>query len=148
VTGRARTASVLALLLPCLIACSSSCPRETDENARRYTGGTTSPDATFYETNAWDRKFVDFPAGRRLALVHGLRETPIELKSYLAFKAKALPEDGKGFVAESAGNQVLIEGVDEEVVRVRNDTCQDFFLRLVANTLPAADGAGGAGGSP
>jgi hypothetical protein len=147
-TGRARTASLLALLFPCLVACTSSCPRETDDTARRYTSGTTSPDRTFYETNAWDGSFVDFPAGRRLALVHGLRETPIDLTSYLAFKGDALPPDGKGFVSESAGNQVLIEGVDEEVIRVRNDTCEDFFLRLVASTLPAADGAGGAASSP
>ena len=146
-TGPRGTASVFALLLPWLVACSSSCPRETDENARSYTGGTTSPDGTFYETNAWDASFVDFPAGRRLALVHGLRETPIELRSYLAFKARALPKDGNGFVAESAGNQVLIEGVDDEVVRVRNDTCEHFYLRLVASTQPA-DGAGGAASSP
>jgi hypothetical protein len=147
-TGPARTLSLLALLFPCLVACTSSCPRETDDSARRYTGGTTSPDRTFYETNAWDGSFVDFPAGRRLALVHGLRETPIDLTSYLAFKARALPKGGKGFVSESAGNQVLIEGVDEEVIRVRNDTCEDFFLRLVASTLPVADGAGGAASSP
>jgi hypothetical protein len=147
-TGRTRTASVLALFLPCLVACTSSCPRETEDAARRYTDGTTSPDGTFYETNAWDGSFVAFPAGRRLALVHGLQQMPIELTSYLAFKSRPLPRGGKGFVAESAGNQVLIEGVDEEVIRVRNDTCEDFFLRLVASTLPAADGAGGVGAAP
>ena len=146
-TGRARTAGVLALFLPCLVACTSSCPRETEDAARRYTAGTTSAHGTLYETNAWDGSFVDFPAGRRLALVHGLRQMPIELMSYLAFKSRPLPKGGKGFVSESAGNQVLIEGVDEEVIRVRNDTCEDFFLRLVASTLPA-DGAGGAASSP
>jgi hypothetical protein len=138
----------VALLVPCLTACGSSCPRESEDTARRYEKGTTSPDATFYETNAWDMPFVDFPAGRRWALVHGLRETPIEIKSYLAFKSKPLPEGGKGFAAESAGNQVLIEGVDEESVRVRNDTCEHFYLRLVASAVPSQDGSGGAGGSP
>lgn len=139
---------VVALLAPCLFACGSTCPRESEETARRYEKGTTSADGTFYETNAWDLPFVDFPAGRRWALVHGLRETPIEIKSYLGFKSKPLPKGGKGFAAESAGNQVLIEGVDEESIRVRNDTCEHFWLRLVASAVPSEDGSGGAGGSP
>jgi hypothetical protein len=138
----------IVLFVPILTACGETCPRETEETARRYEKGTTSADGTFYETNAWDLPFVDFPAGRRWALIHGLKDTPIEIKSYLAFKAKALPKGGKGFAAESAGNQVLIEGVDEESVRVRNDTCEHFYLRLVASTVPSEDGSGGAGGSP
>lgn len=144
------------LLRPCLglavaaalLGCGSSCPRESEEDARAFREGRTSADGTFYETNGWDEPFMDFPAGRRLALVHGLREAPPTLTSYLAFKKKPLPEDGRGFVSESAGNQVLIEGVDSEVIRVRNDTCEHFWLRLVASTWPESDGAGGAGGSP
>lgn len=131
-----------------LVACGASCPRESEENARPFRGGRTTADGTYYETNAWNEKFVDFPAGRRLALVHGLREMPITLTSYLAFKENPLPENGRGFVSESAGNQVLIEGVDDESIRVRNDTCEDFWLRLAASTVPAPDGSGGAGGSP
>jgi hypothetical protein len=138
----------VALLVPVVTACGESCPREAEDTARRYEKGTTSADGTVYETNAWDLPFVDFPAGRRWALVHGLRETPVEVRSYLGFKQNPLPKGGKGFVAESAGNQVLIEGVDEESVRVRNDTCEHFYLRLVASTVPSPDGSGGAGGSP
>jgi hypothetical protein len=148
-----RALALVLSALPALFACGSSCPRESEDTAKRFTGGTTSPDREHYETNSWDESFVDFPAGRRWALVHGLRETPIDLKSYVAFKSKPLPKDGKGFVAESAGNQVLIEGVDEETIRVRNDTCEHFYLRLVASAVPAPDastpdGSGGAGGSP
>jgi hypothetical protein len=146
-----RAFALVLSAFPGLLACGSSCPREAEDTAKRFTGGTTSPDREHYETNAWDEPFVDFPAGRRWALVHGLRTTPIDLKSYVAFKSKPLPENGKGFVAESAGNQVLIEGVDEETIRVRNDTCEHFYLRLVASTVPSTDvpeGTGGAGGSP
>ncbi len=148
-----RAFALVALTFPLLLACGSSCPREAEDTPKRFTGGTTSSDRLYYQTNAWDEPFVDFPAGRRWALVHGLKETPIELKSYVAFKAKPLPEDGKGFVAETAGNQVLIEGVDEETIRVRNDTCEHFYLRLMASAVAtpdgsAPDGTAGAGGSP
>ena len=132
-------------------ACSSSCPREDEETSRQFTGGITNAERTVYQTNRWDQGFIDFPAGRRLALVHGLRDTPVELKSYLGFKAGALPEGERGFAAESAGNQVLIEGVDSETIRVRNDSCEHFYLRLVASTVPftgSEGGAGGEGGAP
>ena len=95
-----------ALFVPSLLGCTQSCPREAEDTPKRYTDGNTSADRTVYETNDWKESFVDFPAGRRLALVHGLRETPIELRSYLAFKKHPFPENGEGFVAESAGNQV------------------------------------------
>ena len=135
-----------ALLVPSLVSCTQNCPRESEDTPKRYTGGNTSPDRTYYETNDWKESFVDFPAGRRLALVHGLRETPIELRSYLAFDAHPFPQNGAGFVAESAGNQVLIEDVNDEFIRVRNDTCEHFYLRIVASTDLVDDGAGGAGG--
>ena len=141
-------AALFASSVGALAGCSSTCPREHEETSRKYNGGTTNPDRTVYETNAWDGSFVDFPAGRRWALVHGLRDTPIEFKSYLGFKSHPLPEDKMGFVAESAGNQVLIEGVDEESIRIRNDTCEHFYVRVVASTLPTPEGSGGAGGSP
>ena len=139
----------IALLAPSFLGCAQSCPRESEDTPKRYTGGNTSPDRTFYETNDWKGSFVDFPAGRRLALVHGLRETPNELRSYLAFDEHPFPQNGEGFVAESAGNQVLIEDVNDEFIRVRNDTCEHFFLRIVASTFPIDDGggAGGAGGA-
>jgi len=136
-----------ALLAPSVLACTQSCPRESEESPKRYTDGITSSDRTVYETNDWKGSFVNFPAGRRLALVHGLRETPIEIRSYLAFEEHPFPENGEGFVAESAGNQVLIEDVNDEFVRVRNDTCEHFYLRIVASTFPVDDGAAGAGGA-
>ena len=132
-----------------LFGCESTCPRETEAVPTPYEAGNTNAAGTLYETNAWDEHFVDFPAGRRLALRHGLGDVPVEIRSYVAFKADPFPEDETkpGFVAESAGNQVLLERVDDEVIRVRNDTCEHFYLRLVASTdsVTATDGAGGSG---
>jgi hypothetical protein len=139
--------ATVALVVMSLTACTESCPRESEDTPKRHTNGTTSADRTFYQTNDWKAPFVDFPAGRRIALVHGLRDVPIELRSYLAFDEHPFPKNGNGFVAESAGNQVLIEDVNDEYVQVRNDTCEHFFLRLVASTVPGDDGDGGAGGA-
>lgn len=156
ISGRKARALGAALVL---FGCESTCPRETEDIPTPYDAGNTNAAGTLYETNAWDESFVDFPAGRRLALRHGLAGVPDVIRSYVAFKADPFPEDETkpGFVAESAGNQVLIERVDDQVIRVRNDTCEHFYLRLVASTDSAAamDGAGGgdtnvggAGGAP
>ena len=143
-----RAIAFVTLVLGNLAACAQNCPQESEDTPKRYTDGTTSADRTYYETNDWKDAFVNFPAGRRYALVHGLRDTPIELKSYLAFESHPFPSSGKGFVAESAGNQVLIEDVNDEFIRVRNDTCEHFYLRIVASTVaPSDEGSGGAGGA-
>lgn len=136
----------LLILAALAIGCSASCPREEDDAPRTHTSGTTSADGTYYETNAWDESFVDFPAGRRWAFRHGLGQLPREITSYLGLKANPLPVSGNGFVSESAGNQVLIEGVDAETIRVRNDTCEHFYLRLVASSASSVAENGGAGG--
>jgi hypothetical protein len=132
-----------------LFGCESTCPRETEKVATPYEAGNTNAHGTLYETNGWDEPFVDFPAGRRLALHHGLVDMPVEIRSYVAFKPDPFPEDETrpGFVAESAGNQVLIERVDDVFIQVRNDTCEHFYLRLVASadSFPTTDGAGGGG---
>ena len=136
----------LLLLAAFAVGCSASCPREEDDAPHAHTSGTTSADGTYYETNAWNQSFVDFPAGRRWAFRHGLGQLPREITSYLGLKANPLPVNGAGFVSESAGNQVLIEGVDAETIRVRNDTCEHFYLRLVATAATPIAENGGAGG--
>lgn len=145
--SRLRVCALGAALV--LFGCESTCPRETEKVPTPYEAGNTNAAGTLYETNAWDEPFVDFPAGRRVALYHGLADVPVQIRSYVAFKADPFPEDETkpGFVAESAGNQVLIERVDADAIRVRNDTCEHFYLRLVASTdsFAATDGAGGSG---
>jgi hypothetical protein len=143
------SARVLGLSL-FLLGCESTCPRETEKVPTPYDGGNTNSASTVYETNAWDEPFVDFPAGRRVALRHRLGVVPTVYRSYLAFHEYPFPDDEAkpGFVSESAGNQVLLERVDDEFIRVRNDTCEHFYLRLVATSDPElGEAAGGAGGA-
>jgi hypothetical protein len=132
--GRALRLVVLGALLT-LPACGTC---DTDgQTPVRYTEGTTNADTTRYETNPIDGRYLDFPAGRVYDLAHDLNQTPSVVLSYLSFSAE--PTSGHGDFAESAGNQVVVERVDDEVVRVRNDTCADMYLRVVLEAdAPAA----------
>jgi hypothetical protein len=142
------------LLAVDLVGCETGCDKESAEPLA-YLNGQTSPSCTSYQTNGFDERYVNFPPGRRLRLMHGLGQTPNSVVSYVAFTADALPQAEIGNTAESAGNQVIIEAVNDEYVQVRNDTCEYFFLRVVLEVdapapdclaATAAGGAGGAGG--
>lgn len=144
-----------------LLGCDLGCDKESGDKAPTlYTGGRVNVDRTIYETNDWNEEFVSFPAGRKLLIEHGLGTEP-EIFTWLAFVEEPLKrgldteDDKEGNAAESAGNMVIIQKLNDQFVQVRNDTCQDFFLRLVAissgdfESAPGqggADGAEGAGG--
>jgi len=108
-------------------ACGTTCDREGDHEDIPFEGGSVNASGTVYETSDWTGPLLHFPAGRRYLLdVHGLRSRPELVNTYVAFEER--PDN----LSESAGNQVVIEAVDTEVVVVRNDTCAEFFLRVVA----------------
>ncbi len=141
----------------CLVAvdlggCDTSCDKESAEPLA-YLDGRVSPSGISYETNAFDEPYVGFPPGRRLRIMHGLGLPPTLVQSYVAFVRTPLPQGENGNTAESAGNQVIIEAVNDEYVQVRNDTCEFFFLRVVLEApppgtdSPAAQGGSGAGGA-
>lgn len=125
-----------------------------DSDPLEYRGGNTLA-GEYYETGTLEEPFLYFPAGRMYELVHGLGEAPTELHAYLAFAECPLSssvrnpggaprcepvdaESGGGGFAEAAGNQALFEVRDDRVVLVRNDTCAEFYLRVVARTAAAA----------
>jgi hypothetical protein len=125
-----------------------------DEKEILFTEGITNSAGTYYETAPLDGEWLHFPAGRRFDLRHNLRG-PALVKSYVSFKPRLVDdekdstEDPNNY-SEGAGNQVVFEPVDDpQIIRVRNDTCSESYLRIVAITAGDSDlqSLGGAGGS-
>ena len=90
---------------------------------------------------------LHFPQGRIYRIEHGLGTSPVTVDIFLSFCEQPLSE-GCGTdstqpsnVAPTAGNQALIEVWDEEVLEIRNDTCAEFYLRVVALADPDASRA-------
>jgi len=111
------------------------------------------PSGAVYETGAPGEPLLPFHAGQTYDLVHGLGVTPTSVQGYVSF-AEQLTEDGDPLdldhpnnVAETAGNQLVIERWDDEIVRVRNDTCGEFYLRVVLTADADASSIGQAGAS-
>lgn len=107
-----------------------------------FTDGIVNESRTIYQSNEVDGEMLHFPEGRRYDLVHGLASTPAIVIPYVSFR-ETLDPDGDpndktkpNNLSVSAGNQTVIEGWDDKVIHVRNDTCAEFYLRVVALADP------------
>ena len=124
------------------------CGREGGEPVE-YAGGSTV--GTRYESSELYGTWLHYPAGRRYRLSHSLPNPPDEILIYLAFTDRPLRPDAPGNISPSAGNAALIEAVEDDAIQIRNDTCSEYFVRVVAVAQGDSDdpggGAGGSGGS-
>jgi len=125
------------------------------QEVERYEDGHVLPSGNVYETSVPTGPFLSFGGGKTYDLVHGLGVVPTSVQGYVSFVPE-LTEDGDPLdidtpnnLAETAGNQLVIERWDDEIVRVRNDTCGEFYLRvvLVADADASSIGAAGTGGT-
>lgn len=108
-----------------------------------YTGGTTI-NGQVYETSTPTGTWLDFPAGRRYRLMHQLGTSDFVPHEFLAFSATPVPTDDAsvGNYSQAAGNEVIVEAQTDTYVQVRNDTCADYYLRVVLTAIPSADAGG------
>lgn len=137
---------VLVAILALLAAGCGSCetggqkPIEYRGGTKNWIEGETPPDVRRYETSKPFGEYLHFPGGRRFDLIHGLGAAPGAPQGFLSFEripGEASDDDNTGNFAAAAGNQFVVECIDEERVRVRNDTCAESYLRveLVADGL-------------
>jgi hypothetical protein len=117
----------LLLLLAGSVACETSC-HETPEDKRfvRFQGGDLDASGTFFETAPIDGPYTEFWPNSVLEIPHRLQAAPAEVDAYVAFE-----EDPINFT-NSAGDLAVFDCVDDEMLRVRNATCQKLFVRVTA----------------
>ncbi|APR82889.1 Hypothetical protein A7982_08238 [Minicystis rosea] len=128
-----------AILAVTTLGCETFQPRVCDRTAEgnppsRYTGGTTVDGV--YMTADWDGELLLFDKGQRYDLVHNLGTTPRWISSWLSFERFGTTDGGK--LAEPAGNQAVVVEVNDEIIRIANDSCVDYWILVTA----------GAGGEP
>jgi hypothetical protein len=151
--ARIAVCAVLAFLPSTNSGCSTSCDDgdSSDDPPVVYEGGYRNEALTYYESDTWEGAYLYFPPKRTYDIRHGLGNRHVTVNSYVGFNEYPLGSNGNGNIAEVAGNIVIIEYVDDETVRVRNDTCETYYLRVVATApeegQPEPDPDLGAGGS-
>jgi hypothetical protein len=137
--------ALLAVALGAASLSACDCGRESGDPVL-YAGGTRNAARTRYASSELHGIWLHFPAGRRYRLYHGLGAVPDDVFVYLAFREDPLRLGETGNISPAVGNVALVEAVEREYVQVRNDTCSEFYVRVVVEVAsPPADGAGGAG---
>jgi len=93
--------------------------------------------------------FAHFPPARTIEFVHGLPSYPTQIESKLAFSEF-------GTLAPAAGNSAIeippTNEEEEKKIRIKNDTCSEFYIRVQASVPVYPDlgnaGAGASGTDP
>jgi hypothetical protein len=111
-----------------LVGCG--CGKE-DEPAILYSGG-ESTEGMFVSTPA-GASWLQFPGGRAYEFEHGLDGAPATVLLYLSFTANA---SGGNFVV-GTGNAATVRRADDERIEIFNDTCTDYYVRVVATLEPS-----------
>jgi hypothetical protein len=132
-----------ALLVATLSGCGSQC-KMVDSTPVVYEGGQKHDG--IWLTTGWHDPWLDFPGGREYRIVHNLHTANIP-QFWVAFAPQPLPEGGVGNASMSPGNQTILQGIDDDSVQVRNDTCQHFYLLVSVDPGSQTDDAGAAGAS-
>lgn len=145
--GRARALVVPLALGSLLLVAPGGCKTQcgaTDETPVLYADGLVTPTASgqIYMTTPYDGTWLHFPSQRRFILRHHLGTSSYSVDIYLSFHSRPLE---KGGLSEPAGNEAIIERLDEHEIVVRNDTCAEFYLLVRLETTDGVDSEGSAG---
>jgi hypothetical protein len=119
-------------------ACNPACnTTDTANPVERYEGGTvTGGSDPHYVSSDWDTGLLHFPGGKRYELVHHLGFTPAEVSIYVSFAEENEP------VTECSGNTCVIQAVKDDTITIKNDTCSEFWVRVVAGVRLDSGDAG------
>jgi hypothetical protein len=119
-------------------ACSPTCDTtDADNPAQRFEGGAVSGGANpYYVSSDWQTGLLPFPGGKRYQLVHHLGFTPAEVSVYVSFAEQNEP------ITPCSGNTCVIQAVNDDSITVKNDTCSEFWVRVVASGVSPWGDAG------
>lgn len=135
VSARRALSGAVALLGAALFALVSGCDPITGgcgkeleaEPPVSYADGTA--EGGIYRSTSWDPDdWIDFPPGISVRFEHKLGAEP---RAWQAYVATSREGDGSNLVL-AAGSEVELVDIDELAVTVRNATCVDFFVVMVA----------------
>jgi hypothetical protein len=87
-------------------------------------------------SSPWNGPLLHFPGGKRYELVHRLGCVPREISVWESFDSQGV---GVGSVAPSAGNMSLVQAVNDQTIRIKNDTCAEFYVLVTASCGSAQD---------
>jgi hypothetical protein len=123
-------------------ACSATCDTSDEGNLPTWYEAGTAVNG-MYASSSSHEGLLHFPGGKRYDLVHHLGFEPIQVQLYWSFAAVGIGWDAqKSTLTSAAGNSALILLKNDEFIRVKNDSCVEYWLLVVASGDPRPADAG------
>jgi hypothetical protein len=108
---------------------SQNCDTSPENNPpAEFRGGILYEDDQVYETSTPSGLHLNFGAGARYRIYHGLSGRPAVVQIWVSFSSTGV---AGGNEAIPAGNMAEVVAVTDEYVEVRNDSCGEYWLRVV-----------------
>jgi hypothetical protein len=108
---------------------SQNCDTSPENNPpAEFRGGILYEDDQVYETSTPSGLHLNFGAGARYRIYHGLSGRPAVVQIWVSFSSTGVTG---GNEAMPAGNMAEVVGMTDEYVEVRNDSCGEYWLRVV-----------------
>jgi hypothetical protein len=148
-----RTLASLAVVLTSAVgafACTPACDTSDEENAPAIHEGGTAVNGYYYSSSAHG-PLLDFAGGKRYDIYHHLGFEPIQVQLYWSFAVTGVASEVQtrdaSTLTPAAGNSALIQLKNERFIRVKNDSCADYWLLVVASGDPRVADGGEEGGA-
>lgn len=84
-----------------------------------------------WQSAEWDTPWLAFPAKQAVTIEHGLGTTPRLVQVYVDFDRAGCDRDATTTALLASGTLARISQVNSTSVTVRNDTKDDYCVRLV-----------------
>jgi hypothetical protein len=127
-------------------ACSPACDTSDEANAPSAHEAGTAVNGVYFSSSSHGT-LLSFPGGKRYDLYHHLGFEPIQVQMYWSFASVGIgttDQSDSGSLSPAAGNSALIQLKNDQYIRVKNDSCVDYWLLVVASGDPREMDAGGA----
>jgi hypothetical protein len=85
-----------------------------------------------WQSAEWDTPWLTFPAKQTVTIEHGLGTTPRLVQVYIDFDRAGCDRDAMTTSLLASGTLARISQVNSNSITVRNDTKEDYCVRLVA----------------
>jgi hypothetical protein len=121
------------------LGCSPACDAGDDANTPTTYDAGTAVNGYYYSSSAHG-DLLHFPGGKRYDIVHHLGFEPIQVQLYWSFDGAGIgtveQTRDKSTLTPASGNSALIQLKNDQFIRVKNDSCVEYWLLVVASGNP------------
>lgn len=125
--------------------CTPACDTADEENSPTWYEGGTAVNGIYASSSAHG-DLLHFPGGKRYDIVHHLGYEPVLVQLYWSFLEAGVGSDvqvpGKSSLTPASGNSAVMQLKNDQYIRVKNDSCAEFWLLVVAMGDPREMDAG------